>query len=80
MRLRLAPRVVWVGVGGVPAAIFAIFVDFDGGRLGDAGWKGGGIVDFDGGAVGDVVVNPFGVTGGESDAAGGGAGAEFVVF
>ena len=74
------PRVVWIGVSGVPAAVFAVFVDFDGGRFGDAGWKGGRIVDFDGGAVGDVVVNPFGVAGGESDTAGRSAGAEFVVF
>ena len=76
----MIPGVIGVGIGGIPTAIFAGFVNFDGGGFGDASWKSEGIVDFDGGAVGNVVVNPFSVAGGESDATGGSACAKFVVL
>ena len=49
----MIPGVIGVGIGGIPTAIFAVFVNFDGGGFGDASWESGGIVDFDGGIGGD---------------------------
>lgn len=58
--LRMIPGVIGAGIGGIPTAIFAVFVNFDGGGFGDASWESGGIVDFDGGIGGDDWAGWFG--------------------